>query len=264
MDSVVEAATIEGMQRLLSHLTTRVRNARLRTVLLGTATLATSLLTWGCGTDSGPASIPIIEGKVCTLGFSSADVGRVPDGWSVDRTGGDSGSDWRVVADETSPSKSGFVLAQTAVSPRSTFNLCVFKDGSYADVKLQVRVKAIEGDVDQGGGLVWRYVDANNYYVCRFNPLEDNFRVYKVVAGERHQLASVDANLVADEWHTLTAAMKGNLIVCDAAGTSLSVRDDTFQDAGRIGLWTKADARSRFDAVQVTGTPATETSGEKD
>ena len=35
--------------------------------------------------------------------------------------------------------------------------------------------------MDQGGGPVWRYQDANNYYIARMNPLEDNYRVYKVV-----------------------------------------------------------------------------------
>jgi hypothetical protein len=35
---------------------------------------------------------------------------------------------------------------------------------------------------------VWGYQDANNYYLARLNPLEDNYRVYKVVAGQRIQL----------------------------------------------------------------------------
>ena len=42
----------------------------------------------------------------------------------------------------------------------------------------------MKGKLDQGGGLVWRYKDANNYYIARMNPLEDNFRVYKEVAGK--------------------------------------------------------------------------------
>ena len=33
--------------------------------------------------------------------------------------------------------------------------------------------------------MVWRAKDKKNYYICRYNPLEDNFRVYKVVDGER-------------------------------------------------------------------------------
>ena len=62
------------------------------------------------------------------------------------------------------------------------------EDGNYKDVELSVAFKAVAGEKDQGGGLVWRYRDANNYYVCRMNPLEDNYRLYKVVAGKRIQL----------------------------------------------------------------------------
>jgi hypothetical protein len=35
-------------------------------------------------------------------------------------------------------------------------------------------MKAVAGKEDQGGGLVWRAMDSNNYYVARYNPLEDN------------------------------------------------------------------------------------------
>jgi hypothetical protein len=33
----------------------------------------------------------------------------------------------------------------------------------------------------------------------------------------------------------------------------LVVKDPTFQEAGRIGLWTKADAQSYFDDLTVSG-----------
>ena len=46
-----------------------------------------------------------------------------------------------------------------------------------------MKVKATAGRIDQGGGVVWRYQDAKNYYICRYNPLEDNLRVYKIVDG---------------------------------------------------------------------------------
>jgi hypothetical protein len=91
---------------------------------------------------------------------------------------------WQVVADATAPSKSGYALAQTAESPSAMFNLCVAEGPKYKDVEASVAFKAIRGKKDQGGGIVWRYQDANNYYIARMNPLEDNYRVYKVVAGK--------------------------------------------------------------------------------
>src|SRR5438876_6319548 len=121
------------------------------------------------------------QGKGQAFRFTKADLGKVPNGWKAEQTGKGEGSVWKVVADETAPSKSGYVLAQTAKSPSGVFNICVAQDTNYKDVELSVSFKAIAGDTDQGGGFVWRYKDNNNYYTCRMNPLEDNYRVYKVV-----------------------------------------------------------------------------------
>src|SRR5262245_11548177 len=115
------------------------------------------------------------------LKFGKEDLGKVPAGWKAAQTGKGDGSVWKVVEDMTAPSKSGLALAQTAEGPGPMFNLCVAEDSSLKDVEITVAFKANAGKNDQGGGVVWRYQDANNYYVARVNPLEDNFRVYKVV-----------------------------------------------------------------------------------
>ena len=72
-------------------------------------------------------------------------------------------------------------------------------------MEVSVAFKAVEGKIDQGGGIVWRYQDANNYYIARYNPLEDNYRLYKVIAGKRTQLATRGrAEVPAGKWHTLS------------------------------------------------------------
>src|SRR5262249_7600333 len=69
------------------------------------------------------------EGKARTFRFAKGEVGKVPDGWQATQTNkGANSSIWKVVADDTAPSKSGFALAQTAESPSAVFNLCVAKD----------------------------------------------------------------------------------------------------------------------------------------
>ncbi len=73
------------------------------------------------------------------------------------------------------------VLYQKAKNEDATFNVVLAAGTSYKDLDLSVKLKAVAGDIDRGGGVVWRAKDKNNYYICRYNPLEDNFRVYKVV-----------------------------------------------------------------------------------
>src|SRR5437899_261279 len=79
----------------------------------------------------------------------------------------------------------GKVLAQSAKNASPVFNVVLVDDTKAKDVDISVKLKALAGEHDQGGGLVWRARDAKNYYVARFNHLEDNFRVYKVVNGVR-------------------------------------------------------------------------------
>src|SRR5262245_61344023 len=125
------------------------------------------------GTVLAGSALVRAEEKERALRFGKADLGKVPDGWKAAQTGKGDGSVWKVVADDTAPSKSGFVLAQTASGPSAIFNLCFVEESKIKDVELTVNFKAVQGAKDQGGGFVWRYKDQDNYYITRMNPLED-------------------------------------------------------------------------------------------
>lgn len=187
--------------------------------------------------------------------FTKEDVGKLPTGWKAGKTGEGEGSVWKVIEDATAPSKSGVVLAQTAEGPGPLFNLCVVEDSNRLDVEASVAFKAVKGKKDQGGGILWRYQDANNYYVARMNPLEDNYRVYKVVAGKRIQLGTrEELKVPAGEWHTLKIKQAGDRIECYLDGKKeLEAKDDAIAKAGKVGLWTKADAQTYFDDFKVSG-----------
>jgi hypothetical protein len=191
------------------------------------------------------------ESKAVT--FAKADLGKVPTGWKAAQTGKGEGSIWKVVEDKTTPSKSGFALAQTAESPGAVFNLCVAEGTNFTDTEISVTFKANAGKKDQGGGVVWRYQDADNYYIARMNPLEDNFRVYKVVGGKRStEFQNAEVKVPAGEWHTLSVKMVGDKIECFLDGKKhLEAKDATFTKAGKVGLWTKADAQTSFDDFRV-------------
>jgi hypothetical protein len=50
--------------------------------------------------------------------------------------------------------------------------------------------------------------------------------------------------------------MVGDRMECFVDGKKyLEAKDDTFKEAGKIGLWTKADASSAFDDVSVHAPP---------
>ena len=123
------------------------------------------------------AAVLLARDKSTSFRFTNEEVGQVPAGWTADKTGKGAGSIWKVVADNTAPPKSGFALAQSADSASTMFNLCVSLDSKFKDGEIFVAFKANRGNNNKGSVIVWRYQDANNYYVARMNPLEDNYRV---------------------------------------------------------------------------------------
>src|SRR5262245_11417368 len=132
--------------------------------------------------------------------FEDTKTGELPARWNATKTGEGPGSVWKIVSADRE-GKKNLALAQTsAEGPDALFNLCVVSGVKQADVDLTVELKAIDGRNDRGGGPVWRYQDANNYYITRWNPLEDNFRVYHVVNGKRTMLAHVAVMLPQDQW----------------------------------------------------------------
>ena len=188
--------------------------------------------------------------------FDKAAAGKIPAGWVAAKTGEGEGSIWKVTPDNTGPGKTGYVLAQTAEGPTRLFNLCLAEGPTFRDGELTVQVRAVSGEVDQGGGLVWRAKDPNNYYVCRYNPLEKNFRVYHVKDGKRTELAGKNrVETPAGKWFAVTVRHVGDKITCTLNGEhKLEVSDSTFTDAGKVGLWTKADAVSHFDQLRISPT----------
>lgn len=190
---------------------------------------------------------------IFALVLAKGDLGKLPPGWTAAQTGAGQGSVWKVVADDTAPSKTGLALAQTAAGPNALYNICVADKPRFGNsVAISVSLKSIKGELDQGGGVVWLYQDNNNYYVTRFNPLEENFRVYKVVAGKRQQLRTVDGIKSKPGWHTIEVTHSGKNISCKLDGKhELKVSDDTFSKPGQVGLWTKADAQTHFDQFQA-------------
>ena len=110
-----------------------------------------------------------------------------------------------------------------------------------------------DASVYRAGGLVFRLRDPNKYYIVRANALENNYRLYHVVSGRRSQFAGANFKVTSGEWHELRIEAVGNKIACYYDGSKkIEATDDTFKDAGKVGLWTKADSVTYFDDLKVT------------
>ena len=192
-----------------------------------------------------------VAGAAESVNFDRDAIGAPPKGWTLTMTGKGTPR-WTVERDDTAPSK-GHVLKQTG---KATYPLALKNGTNVKDGFVEIKFKAVAGSEDRAGGLVWRARDANNYYVVRANALENNVVLYKTVNGVRSSLDIVGQKggygtkvaVPANEWHSLRVEFVSRRFRVFFNGKLLfEVEDNTFAEAGLVGLWTKADSITTFD-----------------
>jgi len=191
---------------------------------------------------------PILQ---IVFNFDNYTPNELPQKWSQSFIGsGD--TQWKVIDDHGNK-----VMAQLySDNPGHHYNAVVTDTIKLKNMTLSMRLKGVSGLHDQGGGFIWRYQDKDNYYVVRANPLEDNMVLYKVENGKRTDLPlmdkgrtyGVDVPKLGNDWNDMTLVVEDDIFTIYLNEKRLfRVQDTTFSNAGKVGLWTKADAVTYFD-----------------
>ena len=192
-----------------------------------------------------------------TVNFDNFKAGTAPPGWTATQTGGGSAK-WSVEKEDSTPSKPN-VLKQSGAA---IFPVCIKNDANFKDGFVEVKFKPVAGKEDRAGGVIWRAKDSNNYYIARANALEGNVVLYKTVNGKRSPLDIVGRKggygvkepVASGQWHTLRVEFAGNHFKLNFDGKHLfDVEDATFTEAGKVGVWTKADSVTEFDNFTYSG-----------
>jgi hypothetical protein len=177
------------------------------------------------------------------VNFDKLETGAPPPGWTATKTG--SGiPKWTVEQDDSAPSKPN-VLKQAG---QATYPVCIKEDTRLKDGFVEVKFKPISGKEDQAGGLIWRAKDSNNYYITRANALENNVTIYHTINGRRTEKKRTNTKVASNSWHTLRVDFQDNHFIVTFDGKkAIEWDDNTFKDAGNVGVWTKADSITLFD-----------------
>jgi hypothetical protein len=179
--------------------------------------------------------------------FDKGNPGTIPKNWEAGITG-KGVPDWKLEKDNTAPS-SPLVLKQ---SGEGDFPWCVKKDSSLSDGFVAVKFKAISGSEDQAAGLVWRWKNANNYYIARANALENNVSIYYIKNGKRKTIkyskVPDDLPVKRNVWQNFRVDFQGDHFIVSFEGKAIiDIKDDHIKGKGAVGLWTKADSVTSFD-----------------
>ena len=184
-----------------------------------------------------------------TVNFDDMKTGAAPAGWTATQTGSGSAK-WSVEKDESARSKPN-VLKQ---SGQATFPVCFKNNTNIKDGFVEVKFKPVAGKEDQAGGVIWRVQDANNYYIARANALEDNVTIYHTINGKRVAFKNINTKVTSGVWHTLRGNFAGNKFTVTFDGNKvIEATDESFANAGKVGVWTKADSVTLFDDFSFSG-----------
>ena len=178
-----------------------------------------------------------------TVNFDGLTPGAPPPGWTATKTGNGTAK-WTIEKDDTAPSLPN-VLKQ---SGQATYPVCLKDDTNLKDGFVEVKFKPLSGKEDQAGGVIWRAKDSNNYYIARANALEDNVTIYHTISGRRTEKKRARMKVASNQWHDLRVDFQGSHFTVSFDGkNALDWDDETFKDAGKVGVWTKADSMTLFD-----------------
>lgn len=229
-------------------------------------------VTVSCSRSAEPTSnspAPPLPDQAQIYDFEDGKPGEVPLGFTAALTGGGGPVTWNVKEVDDAPSGKQVLAQLSEDSTNARYPHLVRDDFTARDVDVSVKFRTISGEVDASGGLMFRYQNDSNYYVVRANALEGNVVAYKTEDGKRSNIGvkdkgsayGVKAEIPHRKWNTLRVIAKGSLIEVFLNNRKLfEVENDAFTEAGKVGLWTKADAVTQFDDLRMAALDKTQVS----
>ncbi len=149
---------------------------------------------------------------------------------------------WSVVSEGTEV----FKQTGTAVSGKVASG-----DLAWSDYAVQARIKANDFNAASASGIMFRYQDANNYYMFRLHE-SGKAQLYRKVGGAPAELLQESAQAVSPHtWYTLKIVANGNTINGYVNGVQkiANVKDSSFS-TGKIGAISYLQSFS-IDDVEV-------------
>jgi hypothetical protein len=138
-------------------------------------------------------------------------------------------------------------------APGSMCDLWLADTPKIANIRLVVAIQTARESVTQGGGIVWRYQNAKNYYAACVNPRDNVLGLYKVANGQCFTIATTGyLPLKPVERHVIAVQHESDYLEFWLDSTFHQTKDMAISEFGKIGCWTEANAPTSLDWLTVT------------
>jgi hypothetical protein len=157
--------------------------------------------------------------------------------------------EWLVIDNDA-----GRGLAQIDTEPAENRLLfAIYRPFSARDVYVSTRFMIVSGKIDQAAAIFVRFRSSDDYYAVRASALENNVKLYRVVAGRREMIGCMEVTVSGQAWHTLGIAARDDRLTVFFDDRELFVAADRRFPAppGKVGLWTQADSMTLFENLKI-------------
>jgi hypothetical protein len=143
------------------------------------------------------------------------------------------------------------------IGPESNDNrlaFALYRPFSGHDVYVSTRFLTVPGKVDQAAGLFVRYRSPDDHYAVRADALENSVTLYRIAAGRREMIGSMDVDVSGQARHTLGIAASQDRLTVFFDGKELFVATDRRFPGppGKVGFWTQADSTTFFESLEIS------------
>ena len=125
---------------------------------------------------------------------------------------------------------------------------------NFENGEISVKFKMIGGALDRCAGILFNVKQNGDYLAVRFNGTEDNLVLWTFNSGKRSfvKRGTENAPLELGTWHEIKLTVHGTQFAGFLDGKAMI--DFTLKEpvSGKVGLWSKTDSMSEFDAFTVT------------
>jgi hypothetical protein len=129
----------------------------------------------------------------------------------------------------------------------------IYRPFSARDVYVSTRFMIISGKIDQAAAIFVRFRSSDDYYAVRADALENNVKLYRIVAGRREMIGCMEVIVSGQAWHTLGIVARDDRLTVFFDDRELFVAADRRFPAppGKVGLWTQADSMTLFENLKI-------------
>ncbi len=119
--------------------------------------------------------------------------------------------------------------------------------------EISMRFQMVEGQLDSCAGILFNLKPNGDYLTVRFNGKEDNLVLWTFNKGTRKfvKKGSEDMPLQRKQWYTMKIGVHGTKLEGWLNGKLLLEYTLPEPVSGKVGLWSKTDSVSLFDAFTV-------------